>query len=73
MDQLPPPLCRHSPPCPGVEDSSRGEARIVSAHPEQGWNLLCNGVLTFEDNGQLLPDGKVIPSRRPLSLGRAAA
>jgi hypothetical protein len=33
----------------------------VSTHPEQGWILLCNGVVAFEDTGELLPDG---PHRR---------
>jgi hypothetical protein len=26
-------------------------------HPEQGWSLLCNGVVLFEDAGALLPSG----------------
>lgn len=33
--------------------------------PEQGWSLLCNGVLLFEDTGELLPDGKIIDPHRP--------
>ena len=33
-------------------------------HPEQGWSLLCNGVLVFEDTGELLPDGRVIAPHR---------
>ncbi|MCY0929499.1 DUF5999 family protein [Streptomyces sp. H27-H1] len=73
LDQLPPRTCDHSPLCPGAEDHDRGEARIVSAHPEQGWNLRCNGILSFEDNGQLLPDGTVIASQRPVGLDRTAA
>ncbi|MGW2587757.1 DUF5999 family protein [Streptomyces virginiae] len=73
MDQPPPPACRHSPPCPRAEDSSRGEAQIVSAHPEQGWNLLCNGVLMFDDDAaMLLPDGQVIASPRRVVLDGAA-
>ena len=28
--------------------------------PEQGWSLLCNGVVVFEDSGALLPDGTII-------------
>ena len=27
------------------------------ARPEQGWSLLCNGVIAFDDGGDLLPDG----------------
>jgi hypothetical protein len=26
----------------------------VASHPEQGWSLLCNGVLVFDDGGELL-------------------
>ncbi|MET9191210.1 DUF5999 family protein, partial [Streptomyces tendae] len=25
-----------------------------AGYPEQGWSLLCNGVLLFEDTGELL-------------------
>ncbi|GAA4657201.1 hypothetical protein GCM10023324_02630 [Streptomyces youssoufiensis] len=39
----------------------------MAHHPEQGWSLLCNGVLLFEDTGELLPDGQVIDPHRPLS------
>jgi hypothetical protein len=31
----------------------------VVTHPEQGWSLLCNGVVLFDDTGGLLPDGHV--------------
>jgi len=37
----------------------------VAHHPEQGWSLLCNGVLPFEDTGELLPDGQIIAPHRP--------
>jgi hypothetical protein len=30
--------------------------------PEQGWALLCNGVILFEDGGALLPSGEAIPA-----------
>ncbi|MGW2732477.1 DUF5999 family protein, partial [Streptomyces sp. NPDC001494] len=30
----------------------RRSARLVAHHPEQGWSLLCNGVLLFEDTGE---------------------
>jgi uncharacterized protein DUF5999 len=36
----------------------------LSSHPEQGWSLLCNGVILFEDTGELLPDrSTVLPHR----------
>jgi hypothetical protein len=46
---------------------------IVSAHPEQGWSLLCNGTIVFDDTGELLPDGRVVsPHRTPGGLATAA-
>jgi hypothetical protein len=38
---------------------------VVASHPEQGWSLLCNGVVLFEDTGALLPNGQSIPPHRP--------
>jgi hypothetical protein len=41
----------------------------VSSHPEQGCSLLCNGLVLFEDTGDLLPDGRVVtPHRDRLDL-----
>lgn len=57
--------CGHQPPCPHASASDRDAARVVKAQPEQGWSLLCNGVLTFDDTGELLPDRTVVPPRRP--------
>ncbi len=59
-------MCQHQPPCPPAESADRESARLVAHHPEQGWSLLCNGVLFFEDTGELLPDGRVIAPHRPL-------
>ena len=52
-------ICRHLPRCPAATAPDRHAARTVAAHPEQGWSLLCNGVVLFDDNGELLPDGRV--------------
>jgi hypothetical protein len=30
-------------------------AKAIAAHPEQGWSLLCNGVIAFEDGGAIIP------------------
>jgi len=46
--------------------TGRFAALVVSAHPEQGWSLLCNGVIVFDDGGALLPGGE------PLAAPRAA-
>ncbi len=37
----------------------------MATHPEQGWSLLCNGVVLFEDTGEVLPSGEVIGPHRP--------
>ncbi|GAB3213124.1 DUF5999 family protein [Marinactinospora thermotolerans] len=65
-------MCRHHPECPSSQDRDREAARVIASHPEQGWSLLCNGVVVFEDTGELLPDGRVIAPRRPTDV-RAAA
>ena len=58
-------MCRHLPRCPDADAPNRDAARVVSAHPEQGWSLLCNGVVSFDDTGEILPDGKIIAPRSP--------
>ncbi|MGA5304744.1 DUF5999 family protein [Nucisporomicrobium flavum] len=66
--------CRHVPPCPGAADTDREAARVVATHPEQGWSLLCNGVVSFDDCGELLPDGRAVaaPVRAGLALAARA-
>jgi len=56
--------CLHEPRCPDADAVDHGAARVVAAHPEQGWSLLCNGVISFEDTGELLPDGRASEPRR---------
>jgi hypothetical protein len=58
-------MCQHKPQCPSAEQPDHDAARVVAAHPEQGWSLLCNGVLLFEDTGELLPNGQTIAPHRP--------
>ncbi|HWL35212.1 MAG TPA: DUF5999 family protein [Frankiaceae bacterium] len=50
-------MCPHNPKCPPCDASDHDAARVVASHPEQGWSLLCNGVVVFEDYGEILPDG----------------
>jgi uncharacterized protein DUF5999 len=66
-------MCQHQPACPTADVVGRAAARVVAAHPEQGWSLLCNGVILFDDEGMLLPDGRALPSSRPNRLVLAAA
>ncbi len=53
-------MCSHQPLCPTADSSDRCAAITVAAHHEQGWALLCNGVIVFDDSGALLPDGRTI-------------
>ncbi|WP_276527152.1 DUF5999 family protein [Streptomyces antimycoticus] len=61
-------MCTHTPKCPTATSSDREAAHVVASHPEQGWSLLCNAVLLFEDTGELLPDGQVIAPHRPVAV-----
>nr|PZN40470.1 MAG: hypothetical protein DIU60_18935 [Actinomycetota bacterium] len=58
-------MCRHRPACPSAYAPDRAAARVVATHPDQGWSLLCNGVVLFDDTGLLLPDGTVVAPCRP--------
>lgn len=53
-------MCDHQPACPPCDAPDRLAARVRSARPEQGWSLLCNGVVLFDDGGEILPAGTVI-------------
>lgn len=56
--------CAHEPRCPSVDASDRDAAHVLVSHPEQGWSLLCNGIVLFEDFGELLPNGTSCGARR---------
>jgi hypothetical protein len=47
--------CQHRPRCPDALAPDHSAARTAASHPEQGWSLLCNGVVLFDDGGELLP------------------
>jgi hypothetical protein len=61
-------MCEHTPPCPSADAPDRGAAASIASHPEQGWSLLCNGVVVFEDGGSILPVPKVVAPSRPRTL-----
>ena len=61
-------MCPHLPQCPDAHATDREAARAVASHPEQGWTLLCNGVVMFEDTGELLPGGEIIAPHRTAAL-----
>jgi hypothetical protein len=61
-------MCSHIPTCPSAAAPDREASHVIAAHPDQGWSLLCNGVVLFEDTGLLLPDGTVVaPHRAPVA------
>ena len=66
-------MCSHRPPCPPADYRDRDAARTVASHPEQGWSLLCNGVIVFDDMGEILPDDRAIPPHSPAHAQLAAA
>jgi hypothetical protein len=64
-------MCTHTSPCPSADAIDHDAARVIADHSDQGWVLLCNGIVRFDDTGELLPDGRIltptIPTqRRPL-------
>ena len=69
-------MCHHEPRCPGAHTVERTAAHTCAPHPEQGWSLLCNGVIVFDDGGVLLPNGEALapqaPQARPTPLAHAA-
>jgi hypothetical protein len=68
-------MCPHNPPCPSADAADREAAHTIAFHPEQGWSLLCNGVVLFDDTGEILPDGRIVAPHRPtdFSLHHTAA
>jgi hypothetical protein len=56
--------CPHERVCPAADSRDRDAARVVRTHPDQGWSLLCNGVILFEDTGEILPTGATVEPRR---------
>ena len=63
-------MCRHQPRCPQSRAPDHLAARIVAAHPEQGWSMLCNGVIVLTTAANCSPTAA--PSSRPPRPGRPA-
>jgi Family of unknown function (DUF5999) len=53
-------MCQHQPRCPEWTAPDHLAARIVADQPGQGWSLLCNRVILFDDGGELLPNGRAV-------------
>jgi hypothetical protein len=67
-------MCDHEPRCPSVGTAEQNAAHRCASHPEQGWALLCNGLILFEDGGAILPTGDAVapPVRRTAMRALAA-
>jgi hypothetical protein len=52
-------MCTHHPACPAADAIDWWAARNITWHPGQGWTLLCNGAVVFDDHGALLADGRI--------------
>ena len=57
-------MCQHLHTCPDAQAPDRMAARVVADHLEQGWSLLCNRVVFFEDGGALLANRRAVPPPR---------
>ena len=57
--------CAHVPRCPSAAAPDHAAARVVAGHLEQGWSLLCNGVVVFDDAGEILPNRTIVAPQRP--------
>jgi hypothetical protein len=69
-------MCQHQPQCPSAPAPDRMAAGVAVSHPEQGWSLLCNGIVLFDDAGALLPGGPVLippATVRPAKAALSAA
>ncbi len=66
-------MCPHTPMCPSPTAPDREAAKVVSGHPEQGWSLLCNGLIVFDDTGNLLPDCSIVAPHRAKPEGALGA
>jgi Family of unknown function (DUF5999) len=56
--------CTHIPACPTADQPNHDAAVEVACHHEQGWVRLCNGVILFDDRGELAPDRTPTPAHQ---------
>jgi hypothetical protein len=56
--------CAHVPRCPSATAPDHAAARAIAGHLEQGWSLLCNGVVVFDDAGEILPNRGAVAALR---------
>lgn len=63
------PRCHHTPRCPAVWQPDALDAVIIASRPEQGWHLLCNGIITFDDTGAIVGERVIAPRRAAPGTG----
>jgi hypothetical protein len=64
-------MCPHQPLCRSVTSRDHSAAHALAAHPGQGWSLLGNGVIVFDDFADLLSGGRAVAplaTPRPITL-----
>lgn len=61
-------MCPHKPRCPEADAPDREAATTVRRDETVGFSVLCNGVVLWEDTGELLPDGRIIAPHRPTGV-----
>jgi len=73
-------MCAHYPICPATTATDHAAARVLVHQDDLGWSLLCNGVIVFDDTGEILPGGRAVaplrfpaPSRRTARLATPVA
>jgi len=54
-------MCHHNPRCPASDAPLCCSAHVTADCTDQGWCLLCNGIILFDDGLFLTPGGEVRP------------
>lgn len=55
--------CPHVPECPAADAPDHDAAHIRFSHHDQGFVVLCNYVVVFDDTGELVDAVAVAPHR----------
>jgi hypothetical protein len=55
--------CRHEPTCPAADQPDHDAAKVIAHDYSVGYSVLCNGVVVFEDTGELVGTNPIEPHR----------